>query len=305
MSAQPAGTSRATGRPALTSTDMALLGVVLVWGFGYVAFKLGQNEIPTALFNLLRYIVAVPPLWLLLLRSGEDWRLPRRDWARTAATGLIGVFVYSLVFSNAAKMTAAANTSLLLALSPVWGVLMQWVSGKGAPTFRLAVGSLVAFGGAALVIGFGGTGLSLDLANWQGDLLSLAASVIWAWYGLVAQPLLKAHSGIKVQAWINLIALAGFLVWQAPAAVAFHWSAISLTAWLSLLYVALFVTFVAHIIWYSAIAKVGPHRVMLAMYLIPALAAACGTIFLHQPFTWMQVLGAAVALGGVALVRRG
>jgi drug/metabolite transporter (DMT)-like permease len=240
-----------------------------------------------------------------LLRSREDWRLPRKDWARTAATGLIGVLMYSLIFSHAAKLTAAANTSLLLALSPVWGVLMQWLSGKGAPTLRFALGSLVAFGGAALVIGFGGAELSLDLANWQGDLLALAASVIWAWYGLVAQPLLRSHSGIKVQAWINLIALAGFLVWQAPAAVAFHWSSVGLTAWLSLLYVALFVTFVAHIIWYSAIAKVGPHRVMLAMYLIPALAAACGAIFLQQPFTWVQVLGATVALGGVALVRGG
>ncbi|HWI63566.1 MAG TPA: DMT family transporter [Symbiobacteriaceae bacterium] len=305
MSAQPAGTGRATGRPALTPTDAALLGVVLVWGFGYVAFKLGQSEIPTALFNLLRYVVVVPLLWLVLLRSGEDWRLPRQDWARTAVTGVLGVFVYSLVFSNAAKMTSAANTSLLLALSPVWGVLIGWLGGKGAPTLRFAIGSLVAFSGAAIVIGFGATRLAFDLAHWQGDLLALAASIIWAWYGLVAQPLLKSHSGTKVQAWINLVALVGFLLWQTPAALAFDWPAVSLTAWLSLLYVALLVTFFAHIVWYSAIARVGPHRVMLAMYLIPALAAGCGAIFLGQPFSWVQVLGAAVALGGVALVRRG
>lgn len=305
MNAQPAGTSRAAGRPALTLTDSALLSVVLVWGFGYVAFKVGQTEIPTALFNLLRYVVVVPLLWLVLLRSGEDWRLPRTDWPRTIATGLIGVLVYSLAFSSAAKLTSAANTSLLLALSPVWGVLIQWASGKGAPSLRFALGSLVAFSGAAIVIGFGTARLAFDPTRWQGDLLALAASVIWAWYGLVAQPLLKSHSGIKVQAWINLIALAGFLPWQVPVALAFDWSAVSLQAWLSLLYVAVLVTFFAHIIWYSAIARVGPHRVMLAMYVVPAFAAAFGALILGQAFGWIQIVGAVVALSGVALVRRG
>lgn len=304
MSVQPASAERAAGRPALTPTDVALLGVVLVWGFGYVCFKLGQNEIPTALFNLIRYVIAAPLLWLVLLRSGEDWRLPRKDWPRTLATGLIGVLVYSLVFSTAAKLTSAANTSLLLALSPVWGVVMGWLGGRGAPSFRFALGSLVAFGGAAIVIGFGATKLSFDLTNWQGDLLAVAASVIWAWYGIVAQPLLKTHSGLKVQAWINTVALAGFLLYQTPAALAFNWGAVSLKAWLSVAFVALFVTVFAHIIWYTAIARVGPERTMLAMYLVPALAAVFGALLLGQPFGPIQILGAAVAIGGVVLVRR-
>lgn len=304
MSSQPAAAERANRRPTLTPTDIALLGVVAVWGFGYVAFKVGQREMPTGLFNLLRYVVAAPLLWAFLLRSGEDWRLPRRDWPRAAATGLIGVLVYSMVFSSAAKLTTAANTSLLLALSPVWGVLMQWAGGKGAPSFRFALGSLIAFGGAAVVIGFGATRLSLGTESMWGNLLALGASVIWAWYGVVAQPLVKSHSGTKVQAWINLIALVGFLIYQGPAALAFDWRAVTPGAWLSLLYVACLVTVFAHIVWYNAISRVGPDRVMLSMYLVPALAAGSGALFLGQPFGLMQLLGAVVALAGVAMVRR-
>ncbi|HYF92288.1 MAG TPA: DMT family transporter [Symbiobacteriaceae bacterium] len=305
MSAQPAGAARTAVRPVLTSTDISLLGVVLVWGIGYVGFKVAQNEVPTLLFNVLRYSIATPLLWLVLLRSDEDWRLPRKDWLRTAAIGLIGVLVYGVVFAAAAKMTTAANTSLLLALSPIWTVLLLWMGGKGAPTVRYLLGSLVAFGGAAIVIGFGATALAFDLAKWQGDLLALVASVIFAWYGLAAQPLLKSHSGVKVQAWINLIALAGFLAWQAPAAAAFDWAAVSLKAWLWIAWVGLLVSMYAHMVWYSAIATVGPNRVMLALYLVPAVAAASGALFLGQGFSWIQILGAALALGGVALVRRG
>lgn len=291
-------------RPALTATDLALLGVVGAWGFGYVTFATGLRELPVGLFNLLRYVIAAPLFWLILHRSGEEWRLPREDWPRTIATGLIGVVVYSLVFSSAAKHTTAANASLLLALSPIWGVLMGWVSGRGAPSLRFVLGSLFAFGGAAMVIAFGSGRLSFSLESLQGDLLALAASIIWAWYGVAAQPLLKVHSGVKVQAWINSVALAAFLLYQAPAALAFRWSAVSTTGWLSLFYVALMVTVFGHIVWYTAIARIGPARVLLVMYLIPVMAAACGALFLGQPFSVLQVLGAAIALGGVALVRR-
>lgn len=305
MNQAPAHAGQPEHRPALTATDLALLGVVAVWGFGYVAFATGLREIPTGLFNLLRYVVATPLFWLILRRSGEDWRLPRADWPSTIATGLLGVLVYSLVFSSAAKQTTAANTSLLLALSPVWGVLMGWAGGKGAPSLRFLVGSLTAFGGAAIVIAFGSGSLEFSLASIQGDLLALLASMLWAWYGVVAQPLLRDHSGVKVQAWINAIALAGFMAMQAPATFAFDWSGVSAEAWLSLLYVAVFVTVFGHIVWYTAISRIGPARVMLAMYLIPAVAAGCGAIFLGQPFSLLQILGAAIALGGVAVVRRG
>jgi len=291
-------------RPALTATDIALGGVVLVWGFGYVTFKVGQLEIPTGLFNLLRYIIATPVFWLVLFRSGEDWRLPRKDWPRMVVTGLIGVFLYSMVFASAAKLSTAANTSLLLALSPVWGVLVQWAMGRGVPAPRFAVGSAVAFTGAAMVIGMGGTRLGFGVDTFLGDALALAGSFIWAWYGIVAQPLLRSHSGTKVQAWINLVALVAFLLYQGPASLRFDWAGVSATAWASLVYVAVMVTVFGHIVWYTAIARVGPNRPMLAMYLIPVLATAFGAVFLGQAFSLPQVAGAVVALGGVALVRR-
>ncbi len=304
MSRAPAVASRPERRPALSAMDLALLGVVAAWGFGYVAFAMGLREIPTGLFNLLRYVIATPLFWLILSRSGEDWRLPRRDWPRTIATGLIGVFVYSMVFSSAAKFTTAANTALLLALSPVWGVLMNWAGGRGAPDLRFALGSFTAFGGAAMVIAFGTGRLDFSLASLQGDLLALAASVLWAWYGIVALPLLKDHSGTKVQAWISLVAVAGFMAYQGPAALFFDWSAVSVSGWLGLVYVALIGTVFAHMVWYIAISRVGPARVMLVMYLIPALAAVSGALFLGQPFSWLQLAGAAITLAGVALVRR-
>lgn len=294
-----------TGRRLqLSAVDLALFGVVLAWGFAYVAYKVGLQEIPTGLFNLVRYIMAVPALWAVLLFTKEDWRLPRQDWVRTVATGVLGVLIYSMVFATAAKLTSAANLSLLLALSPIFTVMIQLARGRTAPGARFIVGSLVALAGAGLVIAFGVTRLEFSLDNLWGDLLGVASSVIFAWYGLVSGPLLKAHSGIKVQAWINLVALVGFLVFQGPAAMAFDWAAVTPAAWWSVVYIALLGTSFSHVVWYTAMAKVGPGHVMLAMYLVPVFAASFGTLVLGQPFGVLQGAGAAIALCGVALVRR-
>lgn len=293
------------GRPRITSIDGALLGVVLVWGLTYVPFRLGQQELPTGLFNLIRYGVAVPIFWAFLLPSREGWQMPARDVPRTVAIGLLGVLLYSMLFAGAAKITNAANVALLLALSPIWGVLMGWAMGRRSkPTLPFAFGSLVAFGGAAMVIIAGAGELRFDLDSLTGDLMALAASLIWAWYGIMAQPLLRTHSGLKVQAWINAIGLLGFLLYQGPAALRFEWASVTWVGWSSAIAVSLGATVFSHLIWYTAIAKVGPDRVLLAMYLVPAVAAVTGALFLGQPFGPVQILGAGLALGGVALVRR-
>lgn len=291
-------------RPAFSGIDLALFVVVVAWGVGYAAYRIGQREIPVGLFNFLRYVITTAVFWGILWRSPEDWRLPLRDLPRVAATGIIGVLVYSLVFSTAAMSTNAANLSLLIALSPIWTFLMSWALGHRRPTVGFALGSLVAFTGAAIVIVAGAAEIGFSLETLYGDLLGLTASVIWAWYGIVAGPLLKQHSGLKVQAWISLVALVGFVLLQGPAALRFDWTGVSTVAWICALYVALFVTVYSHLIWYVAIARVGPDRVTLALYLVPVFAAGAGAVFLDQPFGLVEVVGAAVALAGVALVRR-
>lgn len=297
--------SEADRRTIITPIDGALLAVVLIWGLTYVPFRLGQQELPTGLFNLVRYVVAVPVFWVVLLPSREDWRMPRKDLPRTVAIGLVGVLLYSMLFAGAAKITNAANVALLLALSPIWGVLMGWAMGRrGRPTLPFALGSLVAFGGAATVIIAGAGTLRFGLDSLGGDLMALAASVIWAWYGIMAQPLLRTHSGLKVQAWINGVGLAGFILYQGPAALRFDWASVTWVGWSSAIAVSLGATVITHLIWYTAIAKVGPDRVLLAMYLVPAVAAVTGAFFLGQPFGVVQMLGAVLALAGVAMVRR-
>ena len=49
----------------------------------------------------------------------------------------------------------------------------------------------------------------------------------------------------------------------------------------------------------------GPTRVNALQFLVPALAVAMAAIFLGEPIRPIQIVGGAVILAGVALLRRG
>jgi drug/metabolite transporter (DMT)-like permease len=103
---------------------------------------------------------------------------------------------------------------------------------------------------------------------------------------------------------IHAIPVVEALVGIGSGAFSFPWAEVSVLSWLSVLYVGVMVAAVSHMIWYTAIAKVGPDHVMLALYLVPVFAAVSGTLFLGQPFGLVQIVGAVVALLGVGIVRR-
>lgn len=283
--------------------DLALVGVVLVWGLNYVFMKYGLRELDAGVFTLARFLGAAPFLFLILRRSREEWRLPRVDWGRTVAVGLVGTTLYQVVFAQGVGWTSPANASLLFTLSPAFTALLGWTTGQDRPRLRTGMGIAVAFAGAGLVIAGGSNRLSFSAQNLKGDLTMLAAAFLWALYAIVAGPLLKKHSGLKVTAWSALPGTLGLMAFYGAGALAVDWTALSPPTWGSLLYSVVAVTLFGLVMFYQAIPHLGPVKVMAYMYLVPVAAILSGVLFLGQGMTLWQGGGALLAAAGVYLVR--
>lgn len=284
--------------------DLALIGVILVWGLNYVVLKIGLRELDAGVFTLVRFLGATPFLFCLLARSGEDWRLPRADLPRAAAVGLLGTTAYQTGFALATRLTTAANLSLLMALSPVFAALLGWATGRDRPSAATFAGSAIALTGAALVIGGGRQAIAFGLQTLGGDLVALLASFLWAAYAVVAQPLLARHSGLKVTAYAGLFGALGLLAASGPAALRTAWASLAWPTWASLLYSTGLVTVFGLVTWYNSIGHIGPTRVMAYMFLQPVTAIASAAVFLGERLTGWQVAGALLALAGIGLIRR-
>src|SRR5262245_45304512 len=181
--------SDTTGR-ALTaeSEAFAYSGLVVstfCWASAFIAGKLALAEMSPLAVAVWRYALA----GLLLLPFA--WR-QRGGVEFTAAAGsfsimvLCGGLIYPLLFLLALQRTSATNTSLLIALNPVFTVLLAPFIGEVLTRRRIA-GVVVALFGAGLVITRGDPAVLRSLNMNSGDLLAVLAAATWAAFNLASR----------------------------------------------------------------------------------------------------------------------
>ena len=158
--------------------------------FGFAAVLLWSS-----LALLTRAVGAMPPLQitalsfliggvsLFILRPRASLRALRQPLS-TLALGVGGLFLYHACYFFALAAAPPVEAGLLNYLWPLLIVLFSALLPGERLSRHAALGGLIAFGGAALVIIDGG-GLSGSMAQWPGYLAALAAAVIWAVYSVL------------------------------------------------------------------------------------------------------------------------
>src|SRR5207248_9165142 len=122
----------------------------------------------------------------------------RRDLLRMAVLGLFGHGIFQVCFALGIARTTAANTSLLLALSPIVVALIAAGIKAERLLARAWIGVLASFGGVAVLVLGSGNGASLGLSGNLGDLLILIGAVSWAIFTVMARPMLRRYSSLQL-----------------------------------------------------------------------------------------------------------
>jgi drug/metabolite transporter (DMT)-like permease len=131
--------------------------------------------------------------FLRLLKTAE--KPTRKDLLYMAGLGCLGFITAQTSFTFGMTMTTAANTGLIFATAPVWGLALGALIGLEKPTFRSIVGVCLSIVVVAAVFWEGLTGAGADLV---GDLLVLVAALGVGAYTVLSMPLLKSHSPVTV-----------------------------------------------------------------------------------------------------------
>jgi drug/metabolite transporter (DMT)-like permease len=161
----------------------------------------------------------------------------------------------------------------------------------------------VAFIGVALVIGEG-QGINLG-ASLFGDVLTLAAAACWAVYTVFGATILRRHSPLVTTAW----AVTAGTVFLAPVGIGqltgVDFSTVNPAVIIAILYSGTLAAGIANVVIFHAVKLLGPTRVTALQFLVPALAVVMAAIFLAEPIRPIQLVGGAIILAGVALLRQG
>jgi drug/metabolite transporter (DMT)-like permease len=232
--------------------------------------------------------------------------LPRHDWLRISVLGLIGNTFYQLLFITGMNHTTPANSSLLMATSPIWVAVISYALRIERINRAMWGGIVLSFLGIAVLVLGGNEQLSLaGGTTWLGDLMLLGCAIVWAIYTSISKPFLGRYSPLKLTTWTMITGTIPLALLSLPAILRQDWRAISEVGWGALLFSALLAVVVGYLVWYTSVQRVGNTRTAIYSNVTPIFAIAFAWLLLGSALTWPQGVGATVVLLGLTLTRRG
>ena len=272
------------------------IGVVIFSG-SLPATRLAVMEFDPVFLTMLRATLAAV-LGLCLLRLFQAKRPARHQWLPLVIVSLGVVVGFPLLTALALQYVTSAHSIVFIGLLPlataVFGVLRG--GERPRPVFWLfsSLGSLLVMG-YAVAQGFS--------AAPAGDVLMLLAVLACGLGYAEGAKLSRSLGGWQVICWalvVSLPVVAPLSLMLAPSTLA----GISLPAWLSLGYVALFSMLIGFVFWYRGLAQGGIAAVGQLQLLQPFFGLALAAGLLHEQVSLGMVLVTVAVIGCVAGAKR-
>ncbi|MFE6506039.1 DMT family transporter [Nocardioides sp. NPDC057767] len=285
-------------RGALLGIAYAAAGMVCVGSS--VAVSAAITDAPLFTLQSVRYALAA--LLLLVVARVTGWRVPRprgREWLWLAGVATVGLVLFNVGVVRGVAHAEPAVIGVAVAAVPMLLAVVPAIATRNLPTRGVILGATVVTTGAVLVQGFGRT----DAAGVGYALLVLVCE---AGFTLLAVPALRRLGAFGVSFHSVWMAAAGMavvgVVTEGPAAV----TTLDTVDLLAALHLAVVVTTLAFLLWFTAVGRLGSGRAGLLTGVVPVAAAGLGVPLngvVPGPMVWLGT--AVVALGLVIGLRGG
>jgi drug/metabolite transporter (DMT)-like permease len=289
----------ATTRPAAATGRglAAILAGATLLGFSAIFVRwavAGGATVFTVGFY--RMLVALPGAWLLARRAGGLGGARGRAWALAAGAAF---FLDLTLWHEAMGLTTAANATLLVGLSPLWVALVSAAVLGHRPRALGWLGQLVGLAGA-LVLALA-RGARSD--SGAGEAIAIAASFCYAAFTLAMSRARATLAAPQALFWMSLACLVGFAVVGVAAGHAF--TGYDARAWASLVGLGVVVQLAGWWLNSWGLGHVEAAAGALALQMQQVATVFLAAWLLAEPLRPLGLLGAALLLGGIALVSWG
>jgi drug/metabolite transporter (DMT)-like permease len=280
--------------------------MVLLWSANYSIGKIALREFPPLLLCGLRIGVAGLLMIPVYLSQNGAAAWDKRDLPVLIYLGLFGVTLNQLCFIVGLSRTSVVHSVLIIAMTPIFVLIIATFMKQERITARKAAGMLIAMGGVGILQAIP----PVDTApaarpTLLGDLFIFMAAITFAAFTVLGKTVTSRHSTVTVNTFSYVggaLALAPMTIYEARD---FSFARVSPAAWTSLFYMALFPSVVCYLIYYYALRHISASRVSAFSYLQPVIATILAAIALRERVTLPMVAGGAVIFSGVYLTERG
>ncbi len=276
--------------------------LAILWGLSFPAIAVGLDYLPPLLFAAIRYdVAAVLLLGYAILRTDEWLPQGQHNLLAIAGGGLFLVGGNGLLFVGQQTVPSGV-AAIIQGLVPIFTAL--WA-------LFLLDERLSAIGGLGVAIGFLGTGFVIqpDPSNlFAGDtgarLLIVGQAISVALGGVLVQRAGPTISRVPLTGWSMLVGAlvlhtASLGVAETPSGNGTEPTAIAMVV-----YLGVFSTAIAFLIYFSILEDHGAFEAALVAYLVPIVATIVGVFVLGESITTLTIGGFVLVALGFGLLKR-
>lgn len=278
---------------------LMLLAVTVIWGYTWVAQKLGLNHMGPFSFSVFRFALGSLILMGLILYK-RSASISLKDLPALAMLGLM-MTTATFSFWMVGMRNVSAGTAAMIAYTmPLWTMLFAHRFLGEPLTFKKGAGLVAGLGGLALIAGPSAAS-EKDLL---GTFLVLLGAISWAASNVMTKARFPSHdmlavTGIQMSfGTIGLILLS--LIFE-PSLLPERWTP-DLVA--LILFTGILASAFSFFAWFYALSRLPAGQTAVSVLLVPVFALLFDWLQLDEPITWKTAAGCALVLTGIGLVQR-
>lgn len=281
-------------------TYFILFFVMVAWGFNVTATKmLVENFMPVTM-TALRIFVSGITVFLILFSIKKVRMLTKKEFPYVFFGGLFNVVAHQYFLSTGLTQTTATNGGLILGLGPLLTAILAVIFLGNVLTGIRVIGIVLGLAGVSFIVFQGSSGIdgvSIGDIYIFISILAQAASFILIKKGSeTLDPRLMTGYMLLMGA-VLLFVISLFVEPEGLASMANH----SISLWAVFFASANIATAIGHMVYNSAIGKVGAAEASMFLNLNPFFVLVGAAFFLGENITITHMLGFILILFGVVL----
>ncbi len=282
-----------------TRGHIAALITILIWGTTFISTKLLLVDFTPIEILFFRFLLG---LLVLIIVYPKRLKLKDRKQELTfAAAGLCGICLYYLLENIALTYTMASNVGVIISIAPFFTAVLSHIFMKTEEKLKIQffIGFFAAMAGICL-ISFNDSKLEL---NPIGDILAVAAALIWSLYSLLTRKI-SSYGYNTVQTTRRIFTYG--IVFMLPFLFVFDFNldiqkVVKPEYALNLIYLGIGASALCFVTWNYAVKMLGAVKTSVYIYMVPVITVATSVIVLREKITWVSAIGTILTLIGLFL----
>ena len=284
-----------------TKVHLSLFLVSLIYA---ATFSIAKEVMPYYIKPMglitIRVWGAVSLLWVTHFLFVKESIYGKKDFLMLLKCAVFGVAANMLLFFKGLAITTPINAAILMVTTPLFVAFFSFFLLNEKVTKLKVIGLCFGVFGAILLLL--GPSLSFNSSTLWGDVMVMTNAIIYAYYLIIAKPLLHKYSPLTVIKWTFFFGGLLVIPFGFTELKEVKWQAIPNSIWSAIIFLIIGATYITYVLNAWALRNANATLVGAYIYLQPVLATIIAVSMAKDSLTLPKVLFSLLIFIGVYLV---